>query len=130
MWELSQKPNEAITTNGTAFGPVVSSADIVIVGAGAGGIAVAASLLARKNDLDIVIIDPADTHYYQPGWTLVGAGVLSRKKPHDQTASLIPRSVRWVKAAVAAFEPESNAVILEGCPKITYKRLIVLLGSS
>ena len=53
------------------------SHDIVIVGAGAAGIAVASSLLARKADLDIAIIDPADIHYYQPGWTMVGAGVLT-----------------------------------------------------
>jgi len=40
---------------------------IVIVGAGAGGISVAASLLKRKPDLDIALIDRADKHYYQPG---------------------------------------------------------------
>ena len=52
-----------------------ASHEIVIVGAGSAGVAVASSLLARKPDLDIAIIDPADVHYYQPGWTLVGAGV-------------------------------------------------------
>jgi sulfide:quinone oxidoreductase len=47
---------------------------VVIVGGGAAGIAVAASLRARKPDLDVAIIDPADVHYNQPGWTMVGAG--------------------------------------------------------
>ena len=51
--------------------------DVVIVGAGAAGISVAASLKARKPVLDIAIIDPADIHYYQPGWTMVGAGVFT-----------------------------------------------------
>ena len=51
--------------------------DIVVVGAGAAGIAVSASLLERKPELTIAIIDPADIHYYQPGWTLVGAGVFT-----------------------------------------------------
>ncbi|MGF6637767.1 ribulose 1,5-bisphosphate synthetase/thiazole synthase [Paraburkholderia sp. MM5496-R1] len=37
--------------------------DVVIVGAGAAGIATASSLLARSPDLDIAVIDPADTHY-------------------------------------------------------------------
>lgn len=41
--------------------------DIVIIGAGAAGIATAASLLSRDNELDIALIDPADVHYYQPG---------------------------------------------------------------
>ena len=40
--------------------------DVVIVGAGAAGISVASSLKARKPDLDIALIDPADIHYYQP----------------------------------------------------------------
>ncbi len=48
---------------------------VVIVGAGAAGISVASSLLCREPHLDIVIIDPADTHYYQPGWTMVGGGI-------------------------------------------------------
>ena len=40
--------------------------DVVIVGAGAGGISVAASLKSRKPGLEIAVIDPADIHYYQP----------------------------------------------------------------
>ena len=49
--------------------------EVVIIGGGAAGIAVASSLKARKPDLDIAIIDPADIHYYQPGWTMVGGGI-------------------------------------------------------
>lgn len=41
--------------------------EVVIVGAGAGGISVAAGLKSRKPDLNIAILDPADIHYYQPG---------------------------------------------------------------
>ncbi|NVL45262.1 pyridine nucleotide-disulfide oxidoreductase, partial [Pseudomonas syringae pv. actinidiae] len=48
---------------------------ILIVGGGAAGIATAASLLARDASLQITLVDPADTHYYQPGWTMVGAGI-------------------------------------------------------
>ena len=49
--------------------------DVVIVGGGAGGVSVAASLQSRKSSLSIAIIDPADIHYYQPGWTMVGGGI-------------------------------------------------------
>ena len=102
--------------------------DVVIVGAGAGGIATAASLLSRKSDLSIAIIDPSDVHYYQPGWTMVGGGIFEATQTAKTMASLIPRGVKWIKAAVAAFEPKNNAVILEGCVVVTYDRLVVCPG--
>lgn len=102
--------------------------DVVIVGAGAGGISVAASLKARKPDLNIAVIDPADIHYYQPGWTMVGGGVFDAQTTAKTMGSLIPKGVHWVKAAVAAFEPQNNAVILDGCRVVKYDRLVVCPG--
>ncbi|WP_372675311.1 TIGR01244 family sulfur transferase [Aquicoccus sp.] len=102
--------------------------DIVIVGGGAGGIAVAASLKSRKPDLDIALIDPTDVHYYQPGWTMVGAGIFEPAETAKTMGSLIPRGVHWIKSAVAAFEPADNAVILDGCRVVKYDRLVVCPG--
>ncbi|WP_026987314.1 bifunctional protein tyrosine phosphatase family protein/NAD(P)/FAD-dependent oxidoreductase [Fodinicurvata fenggangensis] len=101
---------------------------VVIVGAGAGGIAVAASLKARKPGLEIAIIDPADIHYYQPGWTMVGGGIFEPQETAKTMGSLIPKGVAWIKAAVAAFEPQNNAVILEGCRVVKYDRLVICPG--
>ncbi len=101
---------------------------IVIVGAGAGGISVAASLQSRQSDLSIAVIDPADIHYYQPGWTMVGGGIFKVEDTAKTMGSLIPRGVKWIKAAVAAFEPDNNAVILDGCRVVKYDRLIVCPG--
>jgi len=105
-----------------------ASYEIVIVGAGAGGIAAAASLKARKPGLEIAIIDPADIHYYQPGWTMVGGGIFEAQETARTMGSLIPKGVHWIQAAVAAFEPENNAIILDGCRVVKYKRLIVCPG--
>ena len=105
-----------------------ASHDIVIVGAGAGGISVASSLLSRDSSLDIAIVDPADVHYYQPGWTMVGGGIFDASETAKTMASLIPQGVHWIKAAVSAFEPQANAVILDGCRVVKYKRLIVTPG--
>lgn len=102
--------------------------EVVIVGGGAAGIAVASSLRARKPDLDVAIVDPADIHYYQPGWTMVGGGVFQAPETARTMASLIPSGVHWIKAAVAAFEPANNAVILDGCRVLKYGRLIVAPG--
>lgn len=102
--------------------------EVVIVGGGAAGISVAASLLARSPNLDIAIIDPADVHYYQPGWTLVGAGVFNPATTARTMASVLPDGVHWIKSAVAAFEPERDAVILDGCRVVKYKQLVVCPG--
>jgi len=102
--------------------------EVVIVGGGAAGIAVASSLKARKPDLDIALIDPADIHYYQPGWTMVGGGIFDPATTAKTMASLIPAGVRWIKAAVAAFEPDQKAVILDGCRVVKYRSLVVVPG--
>lgn len=102
--------------------------DVVIVGAGAGGISVAASLRSRKPELSIAVIDPADIHYYQPGWTMVGGGIFEAQDTAKTMGSLIPRGVKWIKAAVAAFEPDNDAVILDGCRVVKYDRLVVCPG--
>ena len=102
--------------------------DVVIVGAGAAGIALAASLKSRKPGLDVAIVDPADVHYYQPGWTMVGGGIFEAQDTAKTMGSLIPKGVTWIKAAVAAFEPERDAILLDGCRVLRYGRLIVCPG--
>jgi sulfide:quinone oxidoreductase len=102
--------------------------DVVIVGGGAAGIAAASSLRARTKQLSIAVIDPAEVHYYQPGWTLVGAGVFDPGSTVKTMASLIPDGVDWIKAAVGNFEPQQNRVLLEDMRPVYYERLIVAPG--
>src|SRR5690606_22791169 len=76
---------------------------VVIVGAGSGGIAVAASLLKRRPNLRIALVDPAQEHFYQPGWTMVGGGVFKAESTRRTTARLIPKRTRWIQQAVTRF---------------------------
>ncbi len=102
--------------------------NVVIVGGGAAGISVAASLKSRSPNLEIALLDPADIHYYQPGWTMVGGGIFEASTTARTMGSLIPKGVHWIKAAVAAFEPQNNAVVLDGCRVVKYDRLVVCPG--
>ncbi|CAN6132282.1 HcaD Uncharacterized NAD(FAD)-dependent dehydrogenases [Methylophilaceae bacterium] len=102
--------------------------EVVIIGGGAAGVAVASSLLSRNSKLDVAIIDPADTHYYQPGWTMVGGGVFKPATTVKTMASVIPSKAKWIQAAVAGFEPDAKQVVLEGCRPISYDALIVCPG--
>lgn len=101
---------------------------VVIIGGGAAGIAVAASMLAREQDLDIVLVDPADVHYYQPGWTLVGAGIFAPEQTRKELDSLVPTGAKRIKAGVVAFDPDNNAIVLEGCRVLKYQWLVVAPG--
>ncbi len=51
----------------------------------------------------------------------MGAGVFTADQTAKDLASLIPSGVTLIKGAVAAFEPASNAVILEGCRVVAMK---------
>ena len=102
--------------------------DILIVGGGAAGIAVASSLMARIQSLSIAIVDPAEVHYYQPGWTMVGGGIFNQEDTVKTMASLIPPGVRWIKAAVGEFDPDNKRVRLEDRHSLYYDRLIVAPG--
>lgn len=102
--------------------------DIVIVGGGSAGIGVAASLLRRRASLRIAIIEPSDKHYYQPAWTLVGAGAYDIAKTVRPMESVMPMGVSWLRSSVAGFEPEANQVHLDDGNPVSYRHLIVCPG--
>ncbi len=127
-FDLSGVADRIIHGGGVSADKPVASHDIVIVGGGAAGAAVAASLLRRNRKLDIAVIDPADTHYYQPGWTMVGGGVFRPESTAKDMGAVLPRGVTWLKAGVAGFDPDNNAIVIEGCRVIRYNHLVVCPG--
>jgi len=101
---------------------------IVIVGGGAGGISMAASLLKRDVSLEVTIIEPSDKHYYQAGFTLVGGGCYGPDTTIREEAGLVPRGVTWLKAAVTELLPKNNSVLLDNGSSVAYDYLVVCPG--
>lgn len=101
---------------------------IVIIGAGTAGIMVAAQLMKKSRNLDITIIDPSAKHYYQPAWTLVGAGTYDYQKTIRSTQSLIPGGVQWIKDSVTRLQPDNNTVSTQYSGTISYDYLVVAPG--
>ena len=101
---------------------------VLIIGGGTAGIMTAAQLLNKNKKLDIAIIDPSETHYYQPAWTLVGAGTYDFKKTAKPMADVMPSGVDWIKDKAKAFQPEQNTVSTESSGDITYDFLVVAPG--
>jgi len=104
------------------------SCEILIIGGGSAGIGVAASLLTRQSNLNIVIVEPSEKHYYQPAFTLVGGGAFNIKDTVRPTSSVIPNGATWVKASAEKMDPDNNAVILSNGSTIQYEQLIVCAG--
>ncbi|MDP3516885.1 MAG: TIGR01244 family sulfur transferase [Pseudohongiella sp.] len=121
-------PMQPGMSKGIDAGAHETSFQVVIVGAGASGVSVASSLLARDKYLRIALIDPAETHYYQPGFTMVGGGIFKSEQNKRSMATLIPQGVTWIQAAAERFEPDNNALVLSDGSRIHYKRMIVCPG--
>lgn len=101
---------------------------ILIIGGGNAGLSVAAQLLLKDPKLDIGLVEPSEKHYYQPAWTLVGAGVFDINNTERTEASVIPKGTEWIKERVSTFLPEENAVILSNNEQLHYDFLIVAPG--
>ena len=112
---------QEIVTDSTKF-------DVVVIGAGAGGISVTNSLLKRNGNLRIAIVEPATEHYYQPGWTMVGGGVFKAPETRRQTRDLIPSKATWINQAAASFIPDQSEIVLDNGERVGYAQLIVTPG--
>lgn len=101
---------------------------ILIVGGGNAGLSVAAQLLKKNASLNIGILDPSEKHYYQPAWTLVGAGVYDIKATEKNEKDYIPKNTTWVKETVSAFNPTDNTLTTSNGNVYSYDALVVCPG--
>ncbi|HYL59651.1 MAG TPA: FAD/NAD(P)-binding oxidoreductase [Candidatus Acidoferrales bacterium] len=99
----------------------------LIIGGGTAGLIVAARLV-RAGESDVAIIEPSETHFYQPLWTLVGAGAVRKEATTRAERSYIPAGVTWFKDWACEVSPESNYVATRSGARIAYDFLIVAPG--
>ncbi len=101
---------------------------VLIIGAGSAGLSVAAQLCKQANPPQVGIVDPAEKHYYQPLWTLIGAGVFPKEESQRDQSDYIPAGAEWIKEYVSSFDPDNNIVVLTNGEKISYDVLVVTAG--
>ncbi len=109
--------------------PVRTSARIVIAGAGAAGLASASRLAQRLEGASITLIDARAAHYYQPGFTLIAAGLKSPGYAISTTAEYVARGVDWLEEAVAEIDPDGNRVVTASGRAVPYDYLVVATGA-
>lgn len=101
---------------------------IVIIGGGAAGISMAARLARSLKRAEITLIDPADRQFYQPGFTLIAAGVYKPEQVYRKQSDCMPKGVKWVKKTVVAVDPAQNRVTVEGGSVFAYDFLVLTPG--
>ncbi|MEM9683598.1 MAG: FAD/NAD(P)-binding oxidoreductase, partial [Pseudomonadota bacterium] len=118
----------ALAPGATRAEAVKTKAKIVVAGGGAAGLSVASRLMRGLDGAEIVVVEPRSEHYYQPGFTLVGAGIKPARYVTLQTADYLASGVRWVQDRVAEFDPVGNKVVTEKGTALPYDFLVVTTG--
>ncbi|NND04979.1 MAG: NAD(P)/FAD-dependent oxidoreductase [Saprospiraceae bacterium] len=102
--------------------------EVLIIGGGTAGIMVASQLKKARPSLSIGLIEPSETHYYQPAWTLVGANTYDFADTARSMGTLIPQGVEWIKDYAASFDPEQNIMVSASNESYNYQYLVVCPG--
>lgn len=108
--------------------PVRTKARIVIAGGGAAGLTVASRLRRALDGADIVLLEPRTDHFYQPGFTLIGAGLKPAGYAQLKTADFLPPDIRWVADTASTFDPDANMVVTGSGTRLPYDFLVVATG--
>lgn len=107
---------------------VATRAKIVIIGAGAAGTTLANRLVERLEGATVTLIDPRKEHFYQPGLSLVAAGLKPADYVVSQTADWLPRGITLISEKAAAIDPVAKTVSTESGQRLDYDFLVVAPG--
>ncbi len=102
---------------------------VIIIGGGTAGMTMAARLRRKLNSsIKIDIIEPSEYHYYQPFWTLNGAGIGKKEDTRRLTSSVLPSGVNWRQERCTQIRPDKNEIELEKSGTQSYDILVVAPG--
>lgn len=117
-----------VTTEANASSSAVK-AKILIVGGGLAGMSTAARLTNSLDHPDITVLEPGETATsYQPGQTLVAAGVWDNSDTEYKTDDFVPSGVTLIKEKAIEFDPENNTVKTSGGKTLKYDYMIIAAG--
>jgi sulfide:quinone oxidoreductase len=101
--------------------------DVLVIGGGNAGLSVAGRL-RRLGVSDVAVIEPRDTHYYQPMFSHVAGGTARASQATRPQGSVTPKGVTWIQDRVARIDPDAKTVTLASGRSVGYGQLIVCPG--
>lgn len=107
---------------------VRTRARILIIGAGAAGLAAANRLAQRLEGAEITLLDKRREHLYQPGFTLVAAGIKPRDYVLSTTRDYLSSGLNLIEEAAAEIDPVAKTVTTDAGRRLAYDFLIVAPG--
>lgn len=118
----------AVSATPTRAERIKTGARIVILGAGAAGAALSNRLVTRLNGAQITLIDGRPEHWYQPGFTLIAAGLKPAGYSVSGTGDWLPKDATLIAENAAEIDPEGNRVITASGKVVPYDFLVVATG--
>jgi len=109
---------------------VPTTAKIIIIGAGAAGLSAASRLAMGLSGAQITMLDKRREHHYQPGYTLVAAGLKNADYVLSSTRTWVHPGVNWVEESAAEIDPIGKTVTTDAGQRLPYDFLIVATGLS
>ncbi|WP_415407020.1 NAD(P)/FAD-dependent oxidoreductase [Sulfurovum sp. CS9] len=102
---------------------------IVIVGGGLAGMSTAARLTLNLDNPDITVIEPQKlSTSYQPGQTLVGAGIWDEDDIAYERDDFVPDGVKVIEEKAILFNPQENKLTTDKGQVVSYDYLIIAAG--
>jgi sulfide:quinone oxidoreductase len=105
-----------------------SNANILIIGGGAAGLAMANRFSHSLEGATITMVGARKEHLYQPGQTLVASNIWNKERTITQTKDWLPNDVNWITKDALTFNPDNKSVTLNDGQQLTYDILILATG--
>lgn len=104
---------------------------LVILGAGTAGTMMLNKLakVLKRDEWRITIVDPVETHYYQPGFLFLPFGVYSQRDVEKPKRDFFPSGITCIPSSVKRIEAGKNMVVLNNDVDLPYDFLIIATGA-
>lgn len=104
---------------------------LLVLGAGTAGTMAVNKLRPRlpQDEWQITVVEPSDTHYYQPGYLFIPFGSYTPDMVVKPTKRFIPEGVEFVTGEIDRVDADNNAAYLGDGTKLDYDYLVIATGS-